>query len=147
MPRRSLPPATDRRHVRRDVALVRVAAVFRRARRASAVQLARLTGYSPSRLRALVREALGEPPARRLRRRQLDLAACTLLRESTSPTQLARVAGFSSAEAFHRAFRRRFGCTPGALAARRVAPRAPRGIALGLALADHFAHSTETDDA
>lgn len=144
MPRPSLPPEPDHRRERRDAALARVAAVFRRQRRVSAVQLARLTGYSPSRLRALVREALGEPPARRLRRRQLDRAACALLRDAVPPARLARLAGFASTEAFHRAFRRRFGCTPGTLAARRAVPGAPRGITLGLALAAHFARTTET---
>jgi AraC-like DNA-binding protein len=136
--------SAERRRRRQHAALERLVAVLDRGPRVEAVRLARLTGYSASRLRVLARIALGEPPARRQRRVRLDAAACTLLRGAVPVARLARAAGFSSTEGFHRAFRRRFGCAPRGLAVARGARALPRAIALGLAISDHFLHAPES---
>lgn len=123
---------------RQQAAIDRLLALTRAPRPVPASRLARATHYAPSRLRVLSRRLLGEPPARRQRRRRLDAAACALLRDPRSVARAARIAGFRSTEAFHRAFRARFGCTPRAWSRAGAPPRAPRALALGAALARHF---------
>jgi AraC-like DNA-binding protein len=110
------------------------------SRRSKGASIAAATRYSPSRLRALSRSALGEAPAARLRRRSLDSAACALLRGGASLRRIARDAGFSSTEAFHRAFRARFGCTPRTWAQAGPPPGAPRALAIGAGIARLFGH-------
>lgn len=104
-------------------------------RRLAGASVAAAARYSPSRLRALSRRALGESPVARLRRRRLDAAACALLRGAPGLRRIALDAGFSSTEAFHRAFRARFGCTPTAWARRGPPSGAPRAFAIGAGIA------------
>jgi AraC-like DNA-binding protein len=111
--------------------------------RPRAAVLAAAASYSTSRLRAIARAALGESPAARLRRRRLDAAASALLTGQRSMARLAKQAGFRSTEAFHRAFRARFGCTPRAWARRQPSPRVAKAFALGAALARHLVDPLE----
>lgn len=114
------------------------------ARRLPGATIAAAARYSPSRLRALSRDALGETPAARQRRRRLDAAACALLRGSRTVARLALDAGFASPEAFHRAFRARYGCTPRDFARSGPPARAPRAFAIGAGITRLFQAAPES---
>ncbi len=90
-----------------------------------AAVLARRLGLSPRRLETLFRAGLGTTPGRHA----LDLrlqAARRMLTDTRHPVQeVALRTGFASPTAFARAFRRRFGHSPGT--ARRGGGRAPFG--------------------
>ncbi len=129
---------------RQQRALQQLGATARAGQQARVTQLAAAAHYSPSRLRVLVRDLLGEAPATRLRRLRLDAVACMLLTQEHSLARAARAAGFRSIEPFHRAFRTRYGCTPRAWA-RDPVPAAARSRAFGIgaALFRHV-HAPET---
>lgn len=124
-------------------ALQQLGATARAGERARMTQLATAAHYSPSRLRVLVRDLLGEAPAPRLRRLRLDAVACMLLAQERSLARAARAAGFRSIEAFHRAFRARYGCTPRAWARDPSSTTSrSRAFGIGVALVRHF-HTPE----
>jgi AraC-like DNA-binding protein len=132
----ALTPATGVRLSKRQQGAIALLVEIPRTRRIGhGADLAALASYSPSRLRALARGVLGEPPVARHRRRRLDAAACALLRGRKWIRRLAQDAGFASTEAFHRAFRARFGCTPGDWARSGPPPQAPRAFAIGAGIA------------
>lgn len=66
----------------------------------------------------------GEPPVATARRIQLDRAASRLI-EGNSISKIAEGCGFSSVQAFCRAFRRQFGMSPNELVKSGWAPRSP----------------------
>jgi AraC-like DNA-binding protein len=126
---------------RRALRALRLAS--RCAGRVPLAQLMAAANYSPSRLRVLARVLLGEAPAVRGRRLRLDKAACLLLASERTIARAAAVAGFRSKEAFHRAFRARYGCTPRDWVHRAPnGPTTPRAFGLGAALVRHF-HAPE----
>lgn len=128
------------RSPRQQRAIVSLVEISRASRRVPTTSVAAAARYSPSRLRALSRVALGESPAARLRRRRLDATACALLLGRPGLRRIALDAGFSSTEAFHRAFRARFGCTPTTWARRGPPPGAPRAFVIGAGIARLFDH-------
>lgn len=69
---------------------------------------------SRSVLDRLVKAAAGEPPTRLLRRLLLERAATRLRAPGATVTEVAMEAGYSSPEAFSRAFRRAYAATPSA---------------------------------
>lgn len=73
---------------------------------------------SRSHVDRLVRAAAGETPARFRRRILLERSAFRLLTTDQTVLDVANGAGFSSHEAFTRAFRRAYACTPSAWRAR-----------------------------
>ena len=75
--------------------------------------LARVAHFSGFHFHRLFRALTGEPLGDYLRRRRLELAAVRLRAQPDVPVlDVAIGVGFGSAEAFSRAFRVRFGCTP-----------------------------------
>ncbi|WP_329292561.1 MULTISPECIES: helix-turn-helix domain-containing protein [unclassified Streptomyces] len=76
--------------------------------------LAAAVALSPSRFAHLFTEQLGRSPMRALREARL-LHAARLLEATGLPVErVAAVSGFTSAPHFHRAFRQRYGTSPGA---------------------------------
>ena len=93
-------------------------------------ELAARAFFSRSHFDRIVSAAAGETPARFRRRVLLERAAYRLLTSDTSVLQIALDAGYSSNEAFTRAFRRAYGVAP---AAWRAAPQrtqidSPNGV-------------------
>lgn len=76
--------------------------------------LAKLTGYSRDHLRSVFKKNTGESVARYVRGRRLSHAAFALVNTNREITDIALSLGFASHDAFTRAFRERFGCTPSA---------------------------------
>jgi len=74
--------------------------------------LADFAGYSRTHLTRMFSHALGETPAALTRRLRLERAAHALRSEDKTVTELASESGFSGPEAFARAFRHAFGCSP-----------------------------------
>lgn len=78
--------------------------------------LAKLAGMSRSAFAARFADALGCAPIEYLLRWRMALAQDALSRGGTPLDRLAEAIGYESASAFSTAFRRRFGCAPGAFA-------------------------------
>lgn len=78
--------------------------------------LARLAGMSRSAFAARFADILGCAPMEYVARWRMALAQDTLSRGGTSLDRLAQEIGYDSTSAFSTAFRRRFGCPPGAFA-------------------------------
>lgn len=76
--------------------------------------LARAVGYSPWYCSALFHQVCGCTLKSYAARRRLSSAALELLNSGTRILDVAVKYGFSSQEAFTRAFREAFGCTPAA---------------------------------
>src|SRR5690349_20313932 len=75
--------------------------------------LAGVANFSPFHFHRLFRAFMGEALGEYLRRRRLESAAVRLLAQHRVPVlDIALGVGFGSAEAFTRAFRARFGCSP-----------------------------------
>ena len=76
-------------------------------------RLAAVAHFSPFHFHRLFAAWMGERLGDYLRRRRLQVAATLLLTKPSSPVlDVALDVGFGSAEAFARAFRQRFDCTP-----------------------------------
>ncbi len=73
---------------------------------------ANMAGYQQHYFANLFRSVVGEPPAAYCRRLRLERAAYQLT-GSAAPAQVARGAGYTSMEAFIRAFKKHFGVPPG----------------------------------
>lgn len=84
--------------------------------------MAKALACSPTHLRRVFRECLGTSPHAWLAERRLKKAADLLVSTDQSVEQVARGIGYESLSHFHRAFKRRFGCTP---AEYRVRTRVP----------------------
>lgn len=78
--------------------------------------LARVAGMSRSAFAARFAETLGCAPMEYLARWRMALAQDALRRGGTSLDRVAQEIGYDSTSAFSTAFRRRFGCPPGAFA-------------------------------
>jgi len=76
--------------------------------------LAAETGMSPFHLHRVFSGVIGETPKQLTIRLRLGLAAALLVTSDDSVLDIALACGFQSHEVFSRAFRRRFGMTPGA---------------------------------
>jgi AraC family transcriptional regulator len=75
--------------------------------------LAAIAHFSPFHFHRLFGALMGEAPGDYLRRRRLEIAAVRLRAQERVPVlDIALGVGFGSAEAFTRAFRTRFGCSP-----------------------------------
>jgi AraC family transcriptional regulator len=75
--------------------------------------LAEVAHFSPFHFHRLFSAWMGETLGAYLRRRRVEVAAMRLAAQPRSPvTNVALSVGFGSAEAFSRAFRSRFGCSP-----------------------------------
>lgn len=84
--------------------------------------LAEVANFSPFHFHRLFAAWMGETLGEYLRRRRLEMAALRLVTQPDTPVlHVALSVGFGSAEAFARAFKTRFGCTPSAWRARRRA--------------------------
>jgi len=91
--------------------------------------LAKRAGMSRSAFAARFSRSLGCAPMDYLARWRMTLAQDRLSRGGTSLDRLAEEIGYESASAFSTAFRRRFGCPPGAFArSRRKDERAPESM-------------------
>ena len=82
--------------------------------------MARAAGLSRSALDRRFRAVLGQSPKRYLLALRMRLASAALLQGRRSIAEIASAVGYESEPAFHRAFRRTLGLTPGAYAARRA---------------------------
>jgi AraC-like DNA-binding protein len=69
-------------------------------------------GYSATQFRRICLSAFGEPVGSFIRRARLERAAGRLALEQTSLSELGDEAGYLSGEAFSKAFRRHFDCSP-----------------------------------
>ncbi|NEE03249.1 GlxA family transcriptional regulator [Phytoactinopolyspora halotolerans] len=78
----------------------------------STSSLAARAGVSVRHLTRLFREHLGEPPAKAVQRIRLEMVARLLTSTELSMSQVAKRAGFSSAETMRQAYVNRFGITP-----------------------------------
>ena len=75
--------------------------------------LAGVAHFSAFHFHRLFRALTGEPLGDYIRRRRVELAAMRLRSQPDVPVlEIALAVGFGSAEAFARAFRARFACTP-----------------------------------
>lgn len=75
-------------------------------------EVARETGYSYAYMTRLFAAVLGEPAGRYIHRRRLYTACEQLLYTRRRVTDVALDCGFASPEAFSRAFKTAFGCSP-----------------------------------
>ena len=75
-------------------------------------RLARVAALSPFHFHRIFRGMLGETPLELHRRLRMERAALRLLEEETSVTTIAVDAGYDTHEAFTRAFRGRYACSP-----------------------------------
>jgi AraC family transcriptional regulator len=76
-------------------------------------QIAAASGLSAFHFCRLFRRVMGETVMSYVRRRRLSAAAVRLRAEDIRLIELALESGFESQQAFHRAFKRMFGTTPG----------------------------------
>lgn len=76
--------------------------------------LARQAGMSRSAFSARFSELVGEPPLRYLTRWRMQVAANHLAEDRLSLSQVAEEVGYQAEAAFHKAFKRMMGVTPGA---------------------------------
>lgn len=88
--------------------------------RTSIPELAKASGLSESYFKALFRQSMGMPPATFVRLLRLEQAQLQLRNTSRSVTDIAFRAGFSSSQHFATAFRKQYGCSPGAFRAREL---------------------------
>lgn len=77
-------------------------------------QLAREVGASPSHLRRLFHEVLQAPPKQIMDQLRFQRATQLMADAGTKLESIGEACGFGSASAFSRAFKIRFGCSPGA---------------------------------
>jgi AraC family transcriptional regulator len=103
---------------------------------ASAADLADRAYLSRFHFNRLVSAAMGEPPGALRRRLLLERAAYRLVTSRTPLIDLALEAGYSSHEAFTRAFARYYGTSPSAV--RRHPPRTFRDLELDCPSGVHF---------
>jgi AraC family transcriptional regulator len=100
------------------------------SRHPSLRELARRVGRSPYHLQREFQRMVGESPKQYTLRLRLEHAAARLMIGEASVLKVAMASGFTHHEVFTRAFRRRFGVTPGdsATTAHAVRPQyaAPR---------------------
>lgn len=76
-------------------------------------ELATETGYTPQHLSTLFRSVVGEPPLRYIRSLRIERAAFALADHADRPiSEIAEEAGYTSLEAFTRAFKRATGQAP-----------------------------------
>ncbi|MCA9319306.1 MAG: AraC family transcriptional regulator [Planctomycetes bacterium] len=75
-------------------------------------RLARVAAFSPFHFQRIFRGLVGESVMEHVRRLRLERAARRLTRGRATVTAAAMGAGYESHEAFSRAFRRHFGCSP-----------------------------------
>jgi transcriptional regulator GlxA family with amidase domain len=76
-------------------------------------RMAERVSMSPRHFRRVFAEAFDTTPARFLERLRLEQACMRLTQGRASIERIARGVGFNSADAFRRAFRARYGATPG----------------------------------
>ena len=76
-------------------------------------RLAEIACFSPYHWHRIYRELVGETAAQTVRRLRMHRAAGELIKEDRDVAKIARDAGFSSVEAFNRAFRSSFDLPPG----------------------------------
>jgi transcriptional regulator GlxA family with amidase domain len=107
--------------------------------RTSVAAWAEEAGVTPRHFRDRFVAAHGEPVASAWRRRRLDAAAAALVLQGSDVCNAAFDAGYGSPEAFARAFGRRFGLPPSAVA--RGKPPADPHLAQAMAMAMAFALS------
>ncbi len=112
------------------------------ARRAAATAdscsvMARAASYFRGHFDEIFTDASGETPGSFLRRRRLDRATLELCFTRRTILEIALSAGFSSHEAFTRAFHRRYQIAPSAFRAPGAEP-CRFAVRLGLAIAGHF---------
>ncbi|HEX6232235.1 MAG TPA: GlxA family transcriptional regulator [Jiangellaceae bacterium] len=88
--------------------------------------LAAQAGVSVRHLTRLFREHLGEPPAKAVQRIRLETVAGLLTSTELPLSQVARRAGFSSAETMRQAFVNRYGITPSQFRSTQSAARPSR---------------------
>lgn len=81
-------------------------------RKATGADLAQSAHFSRFHFDRLIRHAAGETPVRLRRRILLERAAWHLAHTAERVTEIAAVAGYESAAAFSRAFRKAYGLTP-----------------------------------
>ncbi|HKQ69332.1 MAG TPA: AraC family transcriptional regulator [Polyangiaceae bacterium] len=75
-------------------------------------RLARGAALSPFHFHRIFRGLVGETPLELHRRLRMERAAFTLLEQSSAVTTVAFDSGYDTHEAFTRAFRERYGCSP-----------------------------------
>jgi AraC family transcriptional regulator len=75
-------------------------------------RLARVAALSPFHFHRIFRGMIGETPLELHRRLRLERAAFRLLEDETAVTTIALDAGYDTHEAFTRAFRARYACSP-----------------------------------
>src|SRR5262245_56221509 len=85
-------------------------------------ELARVAHFSPFHFHRVFRGLVGESVKEHVRRLRLERAAQRLRFSEESATSIAFGAGYEAHEAFTRAFRAMFGCSPSQFRARRRAP-------------------------
>lgn len=98
-------------------------------------ELAQDAGLSPYHFHRLFREAFGQTPQEYVRARRLE-CAIVLLRQGRPANEACAEAGFMSVSSFSRAFRARFGHTPGATLIGLGAELSNPGQSSALALAE-----------
>lgn len=108
-----------------EVALVVASLHAEPARRWTLAAMCRLAGLGRSALEARFRRVLGESPKRYLLALRVGLARTALEQGRQSLAEIASAVGYESPAAFHRAFARETGRTPGEL--RRAAAERPSG--------------------
>jgi AraC family transcriptional regulator len=87
-------------------------------------RLARAAALSPFHFHRIFRGMVGETPLELQRRLRLERAACQLFLPDVAVTSIAFNAGYESHEAFTRAFRAAYGCSPSEYRQARLAERA-----------------------
>jgi len=103
--------------VKRTDQVLRVAPVIQKIRADlrrnwTVAQMASAVGVTPSQLRRLFIEAMGEPPKRTLLNIRLEVAAEQLRDPGVRVKEVLHWVGLGDASRFCRAFRRRFGVSP-----------------------------------
>ena len=105
-------------------------------------QLARAAALSPFHFHRIFRGMVGETPLELQRRLRLERTAFQLFSPHTAITTLAFNAGYESHEAFTRAFRAAYGCSPSEYRQARLAERAscarPPQIEIAARCSIHF---------
>ena len=100
------------RHTPRQISDDRLARLLVGTAPTNESELAARLGYSTTQFRRICISELGEPICSFIRRARLERAAGRLALEQTTVSQISEEAGYLSEEAFSRAFRRHFDCSP-----------------------------------